>query len=112
MYNSQSFMKNKFESLKGQDWKMADKLLNYGCWCRLLNQEGYIYDGKIVAGRGAPVDAIDAACKAWHQCRSCRIRDTELSCQRIPTFANWFDEGRVDCYELADGTDCSVSFLI
>ena len=50
---------------------MAGKLLDYGCWCRIRNEES----GGVVAGHGNPVDAIDAACKAWHQCRTCTSVD-------------------------------------
>ena len=52
---------------KGQETIMADKLFDYGCWCR-LNEE-------IISGHGTPVDAIDEACKAWHQCRKCTSID-------------------------------------
>ena len=89
---------------------MAEKLLNYGCWCRFVNQEDiHIYEGEIV-GHGAPVDAIDAACKEWHQCRSCRTRDYE-SCDSWPDFAGWFDEDtrRLDC-NWNPRFECVVSF--
>ena len=46
---------------------MASKLLNYGCWCRFTDE--------IVFGHGTPADAIDAACKTWHQCRKCTSID-------------------------------------
>ena len=65
-----------FETLQGQDSAMADKLLDYGCWCRIRNAEsGGVEMQKVVAGHGDPVDAIDAACKAWHHCKTCTSID-------------------------------------
>ena len=48
-----------------------DSMLSYGCWCQIRNQQA----NGIVAGHGAPVDALDEACKAWHQCRTCTALD-------------------------------------
>ena len=59
------------EPLKGQNLEIASNLLDYGCWCRLRNFEA----GGIVKGHGPPVDALDSACKAWHQCRKCTSVD-------------------------------------
>ena len=46
-------------------------MLSYGCWCQIRNQDAQ----GIAAGHGAPVDALDEACKAWHQCRACTTVD-------------------------------------
>ena len=49
----------------------VNSMLSYGCWCQIRNQQA----NGIVAGHGAPVDALDEACKVWHQCRSCTAHD-------------------------------------
>ena len=54
-----------------QDAIRIDRWLSYGCWCQIRNQPA----GGIVPGHGAPVDALDEACKAWHQCRACTTID-------------------------------------
>ena len=41
-----------------------DQLLEYGCYCNLLDQ-------KITQGQGDPVDEIDEACRAWRRCSYC-----------------------------------------
>ena len=53
--------------ITNQDTGLAAKLLDYGCWCRINNQDRIVH--------GNPVDAIDAACKEWHQCRACTAID-------------------------------------
>ena len=88
---------------------MTDKLLDYGCWCRLLNEEA----GGIVAGHGTPVDALDEACKAWHQCKSCTSKDFE-SCD--PNNALQYDVQldqsgqRLVCPRIT--FDCNVSIFV
>ncbi|CBY39311.1 unnamed protein product [Oikopleura dioica] len=44
-----------------------DQLLEYGCYCNLLDQ-------KITQGQGDPVDEIDEACRAWRRCSYCRVQ--------------------------------------
>ena len=84
---------------------MADKLLDYGCWCRLRNEEA----GGIVAGHGAPVDALDEACKAWHQCRACTEIDFQSCSPNNVAYEVGFDPVtmRIDCQ--FNPTDCKVS---
>jgi len=95
----------------GNDFELADKIVNYGCWCQLRNEQA---EG-IVAGYGTPVDHLDEACKAWHQCRACTTIDfsTEESC--IPNDVAYdieFDVTtmRIDCQFNPD--ECSVKNCI
>lgn len=55
----------------GQDFSKVDDMLSYGCYCQIRNDAAQ----GIVKGRGTPVDALDAACKAWQQCRGCTTVD-------------------------------------
>ena len=91
--------------LKGQDWTMAGKLLDYGCWCRIRNGEA----SGIVAGHGAPVDALDEACKAWHQCRACTSMDFQSCSPNNVAYEIGFDPVtmRIDCQW--NEADCAVS---
>ena len=80
----------------------ANKLLDYGCWCRLRTESG------IVAGHGAPVDEIDAACKAWRQCRACTSTDFE-SCDPDTityTIQRYVPNPRIQC---TSTSSCAVS---
>ena len=83
-------------------------MLSYGCWCQIRNTEA---EG-IVAGRGAPVDALDAACKAWHQCRACTtvdFSDVETCLPNEIAYEVGFDPitMRIDCQ--FNKNECSVS---
>ena len=103
-----------FKPIKGHDFSLVDSLFSYGCWCQIRNQE---VKG-ILAGHGAPVDRIDAACKAWHQCRKCTTADfstdgaTIGACVPNEVSAN-YNVGlnkitnRIDCQFNSD--QCSVS---
>ena len=83
-------------------------MLSYGCWCQIRNQDA---EG-IVTGHGAPVDALDEACKSWHQCRACTIIDFSSDRTCDPNDA-WYEVGldsntmRIDCQFNPDG--CRVS---
>ena len=83
-------------------------MLSYGCWCQIRNQEA---EG-IVPGRGQPVDELDAACKAWHQCRACTTVDFSAEETCIPNDVAYevgFDpvNMRIDCQ--ANPNQCKVS---
>ena len=83
-------------------------MLSYGCWCQIRNTEA---EG-IVAGRGAPVDALDAACKAWQQCRACTtvdFSDVETCLPNEIAYEVGFDPitMRIDCQ--FNKNECSVS---
>ena len=107
-------VRNHLQPKKGQDFTKVGTMLSYGCWCQIRNTEA---EG-IVAGRGAPVDALDAACKAWHQCRACTTADFSTDGATIgaslpnKVSANYkvgFDSitNRIDCQ--FNSNDCSVS---
>ena len=83
-------------------------MLSYGCWCQIRNQEA---EG-IVPGHGTPVDELDAACKAWHQCRACTTVDFSAEETCIPNDVAYevgFDPftKRIDCQ--ANPDECRVS---
>lgn len=54
-----------------------DQLLEYGCYCNLLDQ-------KITQGQGDPVDEIDEACRAWRRCSYC-TRIDDVDCEPLIT---------------------------
>jgi len=54
-----------YYNLANEDWQQASKLLQYGCYCQILNNE----EGR--HGMGEPVDALDEICKTYHQCSKC-----------------------------------------
>ena len=95
----------KFGILKGQNQGIASNLLDYGCWCRLRNFEA----GGIVKGHGAPVDALDSACKAWHQCRKCTSVDFKSCDPNDIDYEVGFDiqSQRISCE--FNSSQCSVS---
>ena len=95
----------KFGTLKGQNQGIASNLLDYGCWCRLRNFEA----GGIVKGHGAPVDALDSACKAWHQCRKCTSVDFKSCDPNDIDYEVGFDisSQRISCE--FNSSQCSVS---
>ena len=84
---------------------MADKLLDYGCWCRIRNEEA----AGIVPGHGTPVDALDEACKAWHQCRACTSLDFQTCNPNNIAYEVGFDPviNRISCQ--FNPSNCSVS---
>ena len=90
---------------KGQDVAVADNLLDYGCWCRLRNEEA----AGIVSGHGTPVDALDEACKAWHQCRACTSMDFQTCNPNNIAYEVGFNpiSMRIDCQW--NPSDCDVS---
>ena len=90
---------------KGQNVAVADNLLDYGCWCRIRNEEA----AGIVAGHGTPVDALDEACKAWHQCRACTSMDFQTCNPNNIAYQVGFDpvSQRIDCQ--FNRSDCAVS---
>ena len=78
-------MKQDAEPSEGGDNK-KDLLINYGCWCQLRGDtpRGKVKfslqtNQSVIKGQGEPVDALDAACKEWHQCRACTKID-DRSC--------------------------------
>ena len=84
---------------------MAEVSLDYGCWCRLRNEGA----AGIVAGHGTPVDALDEACKAWHQCRACTSVDFQTCNPNNIAYEIGFDvvTQRIDCKY--NPSDCTVS---
>ena len=83
-------------------------MLSYGCWCQIRNHEV----SGIATGHGQAVDELDAACKAWHQCRACTTVDFSGVSTCIPNEVAYevgFDPitQRIDCQFNPD--DCSVS---
>ena len=90
---------------KGHDFSFADKMLDYGCWCRIRNEEA----GGILPGHGTPVDALDEACKAWHQCRACTSIDFESCIPNDVAYEVGFDpvSMRIDCQ--FNPSNCAVS---
>ena len=94
--------------LKGQDFSKVDDMLSYGCWCQIRNKEA---EG-IVPGRGQPVDELDAACRAWHQCRACTtvdFSDEETCIPNDVAYEVGFDPvtQRIGCQ--ANPNECKVS---
>ena len=71
---------------------MYDELLEYGCWCNLL-------DEKMKQGVGDAVDEIDAACRAWRRCYYCtRIDDTDCQPLTSPYSLFWdYTEDEYNC---------------
>jgi len=92
---------------KGLDFSKVDDMLSYGCWCQIRNEEAQ----GIVPGHGQPVDALDAACKAWHQCRACTTVDFSTDGTCVPNEVAYevgFDpvSMRIDCQFNPD--ECST----
>ena len=57
---------------------MYDQIMEYGCYCNLLDQ-------KLLQGVGEPVDEIDRACRDWRRCRACtRMDDTDCEPDTVP----------------------------
>ena len=84
-------------------------MLDYGCWCRIRNEYGGIEAGGIVPGLGTPVDALDEACKTWHQCKACTSIDFQ-SCNPNDVYyeiAHNPNSKRLTCS--LNSEDCSVS---
>ena len=84
------------------------RMLSYGCWCQIRNTAA----GGIVPGHGAPVDALDKACKAWHQCRACTAMDfgtDDETCQTDYSIPYRYGES-VQCQNNSD--ECTVSIII
>ena len=65
-------MKKGFKNTDEIDYK-CNALSSYGCWCAKLSDLT-----ASDAPRGVPLDALDAACKEWHQCRKCNQLHTSL----------------------------------
>ena len=96
------------EPLKGFNPGFAGTLLDYGCWCRLRNFEA----GGIVKGHGPPVDALDSACKAWHQCRKCTSVDFKTCDPNDIDYEIGFNtqSQRINCE--SNSVQCSVSLTM
>ena len=79
---------------------------SYGCWCQIGNYQGILH------GRGTPVDALDEACKAWHQCRACITVDfsgNNETCHFDYIFPDKLGES-IDCQ--INDNECTVSIFI
>ena len=84
------------------------RMLSYGCWCQIRNTAA----GGIVPGHGDPVDALDEACKAWHQCRACTAMDfstDDETCNTDYSIPYRYGEP-VQCQNNSD--ECTVSIFI
>lgn len=78
---------------------MYDEMLEYGCWCNLL-------DEKLTQGIGDPVDEIDEACRAWRRCLYCtRIDDTD--CQPTTASYSLFWDYKEDQYNCDKDRGCA-----
>ena len=93
-----------------KDYSKVDSMLSYGCWCQIRNQET---EG-MVAGHGAPVDALDEACKAWHQCRACTTVDFSTDdepCDPDNAYyeIDMLDSTRITCKHAPN--ECAVSAI-
>jgi len=73
-----------------------DQVFNYGCWCQLVTPDG------VREGIGAPMDAIDQACKDWHSCMDCLIIDHECSIFPVAYEAGKDGNGDVTCNNQAN----------
>jgi len=86
----------------GHNTGKADQMLNYGCYCQLLEQRR--------VGLGTPVDGLDEICQRYQRCTQCVAHDQEGSLVTVSgeqVACNWengryeisFDAGtgRVDC---------------
>ena len=97
------------EPLKGQDlFTLPGKLLDYGCWCRIrLWDQGPA--PTLLPGHGTPVDALDEACKAWHQCKACASKDFKSCDPKNFVYEVAYDHyaQRLDCQW--NPSDCQVS---
>lgn len=92
----------------GEDFSKAGNMLQYGCWCQIRNEQA---EG-IVSGHGTPVDELDAACKAWQQCRTCTTVDFSTDSECIPNEVAYevgFDPvaQRIDCQ--FNPNECSIN---
>ena len=91
----------------GKNFQLAGSVTSYGCWCQLRNEQA----SGIVQGHGAPVDGLDAACRSWHQCRSCTVSDfSNASCDpNNNAYEIGFDPVtmRIDCQ--FNPTDCQIN---
>ena len=97
---------NTLEPLKGQDLSIADKLLDYGCWCQIRNQSGGFF-----TGHGTPVDALDLACKSWYQCKACTTIDFSACSPRAGYQIDFHPiTQRIDC--TSNSSECSVRILL
>ena len=71
--------------------RFVKRIQNYGCHC-------FPDQGRVPGGSGAPVDAIDSACRDLARCHSCVAMDHSFS-------------GRISQekyrYDLSSGIDCS-----
>ena len=102
------------EPLIGQDlFTLTGKLLDYGCWCRirLWNDDGGfpLTSPTLLPGHGTPVDALDEACKAWHQCKACASKDFNSCDPKDVVYEVGYDfyAERIDCQW--NPSDCQVS---
>ena len=102
-------MSSYLKPLKGQDFTLGSKLLDYGCWCRLRTRQDFSNEVALVPGHGSPVDALDEACKAWHQCKACTSKDFNSCNPEIAAYELWWDPQtqRIDCQ--FNPSDCQVS---
>ena len=82
--------------------------LSYGCWCQIRN-EAEIMTGGLVPGHGAPVDALDEACKAWRQCRACVAIDfsNDETCDTVYKGPSRYGQPLM-CHNIKN-TECTVS---
>ena len=99
------------EPLKGNDNLMLQKkLLDYGCWCRMRHRPNFFSSVPVfLPGHGSPVDALDEACKAWHQCKACTSKDFNSCNPEIVAYEIGYDPQteRIDCQ--FNPSDCEVS---
>jgi len=77
--------------------------MNYGCWCHLKTSDG------VREGVGAPVDAIDSACKEWHACMECTVIDDGCNTFPIPYEVGLDSQGIVTCENSANSNQCAVN---
>ena len=79
--------------------------LSYGCWCQIRNEAA----GGLVPGHGAPVDALDEACKAWRQCRACVAIDfsNDETCDTVYRAPQIYGRPLM-CHNIKH-TECTVS---
>lgn len=67
-------------------------MLEYGCWCNLLDEE-------LIQGVGDAVDDLDSACRAWRRCLYCtRIDDTDCNPKTTSYDLFWdYEENTYNC---------------
>ena len=83
-------------SLFLSDSTFAAQLLNHGCWCAKIADQGPTSTGR---GGNQPVDELDQICKHWARARQCTRADEGSSCK----FADF-----TSTYEIEVSPQCCV----